>query len=385
MQRFWIMLAVVSLAVGHAEWQPPVNIGSAINSDSNDWYPAIARDGSFVVFVSERPGGHGSSDLWISTRDSGQWQAPRNLGPQVNTPYCESAPYLTEGDSVLYFASMAPGGEGGMDIYWCNVVEGVAGPKQNFGPPVNSGALDCCPVISGDGSTIYFCSTHAGGYGSMDVWMSAQTELGWSEPVNLGPSVNSAATDCPRWLSDDGMTMLVCSTRGEGNGDADMWVSQKAGNTWGPLTNMGTVLNSSAAEWGASFLHNDGNLGGTIFFGSGRSGGHGGLDIWYAEEVTDADTPAPKPGIGLSLFPNPSRTGTTVIYTLAEAARVVIAIHDIQGRLARVLADRYCEPGTHATTWDMTTTGGGAVPAGTYWCTVNAGEDPSTERMIVVD
>jgi len=383
MQRLWIVLAVGCLTVAHAEWQPPVNIGSVFNTDANDWYPVISRDGSFMIFVSERLGGHGSSDLWISTREGGQWQAPDNLGPQVNTPYCESAPSLAAGDSVLYFASMAPGGEGAMDIYWCTLADGVAGPKQNFGPPVNSGALDCCPVIAGDGSTIYFCSTHAGGYGSMDAWTSQRTAFGWSEPENLSQTVNSPATDCPRWVADDGATMLLCSTRGDGHGDADMWISQKQGDAWGPVVNMGTVLNSSAAEWGASFLDNDGEVGGTIFFGSGRTGGYGGWDIWYAEEITDAEVQAPKPGLGLSLFPNPSRTGTTISYVLDEAAHVVVAIYDLQGRLTKLLMDQHREPGCYCTRWDGTSNCGSSVPDGGYYCSVKAGDCAHTEPLLI--
>ncbi|MCU0610568.1 MAG: hypothetical protein MUE60_02125 [Candidatus Eisenbacteria bacterium] len=383
MHRLWVVLALGSLASAHAEWQSPVNIGSVINTDSNDWYPVLNRGGTWMVFVSDRPDGYGSSDLWISVKEGGEWQPPRNLGPQVNTAYCESAPYLAPGDSVLYFASLAPGGQGAMDIYRCTLTEGVAGTKENFGPPANSGALDCCPVVDAEGSTIYFCSTHTGGFGSMDAWVSRRSELGWSEPENLGAAVNSSATDCPRWLSDDGGTLLICSTRSDGHGDADMWIAQRQGDAWGPMVNMGAVLNTSAAEWGASFLDNNGVVGGTIFFGSGRTGGSGGWDIWYAEEATDAQGLMPMPGIGLSLFPNPTRTGTTVSYVLHEAARVVIAIYDMQGRLTRLLMDQHRGPGCYCTRWDGTSDMGGSVSGGGYCCTVMTGDCTRSEPLLV--
>jgi peptidoglycan-associated lipoprotein len=64
-----------------------------LNTSQNDWYPVLARDGSFMIFVSERPGGFGSSDLYITRNSGGVWQAPQNLGALVNSAQCESAPF----------------------------------------------------------------------------------------------------------------------------------------------------------------------------------------------------------------------------------------------------------------------------------------------------
>ena len=71
--------------------------------------------------------------------------------------------HIAPGDSVLYFASFAPGGQGNMDVYRCSLNLGVPSSNQNLPPPVNGGALDCCPVISNDGQRFYICSDVGGG------------------------------------------------------------------------------------------------------------------------------------------------------------------------------------------------------------------------------
>jgi hypothetical protein len=167
-----------------------------------------------------------------------------------------------------------------MDIWWCPMDNGVPGQKSNLGPKINGSALDCCPLVSCGGDTIYFCSDRAGGFGGMDLWMSINSGGQWSDPVNCGATLNSSATDCPRWLSNDGKTMIQCSTRAGGFGLADHYYSEYDGSEWGTLINLGENVNTSAHEWGPGFYDNKGTIGGIIYFGSGRSGGFGNWDLW---------------------------------------------------------------------------------------------------------
>jgi Tol biopolymer transport system component len=281
---FLFTLIVTTSAKG-ADWQNPVNLGSVINSGSNDWYPVVAQDGSFMIFVSERPGGYGQSDLWISRRINNEWQPPKNMGSNVNTSAIDSAPYLAENDSVLYFTSSAPGGYGQLDVYRAPLVDGIPGMKENLGPEINGSAYDCCPVLSSDGNTLFICSNRAGGFGNMDVWVSEKINNIWSTPVNMGNNFNSNSTDCPRWISETGDTLIVCSTRSGGLGNADLYYTIMEGSEWSPLTNFGAPVNSSAMELGPGFINNEGQLAGTILFGSNRSGGYGGRDIWQCTEI----------------------------------------------------------------------------------------------------
>jgi hypothetical protein len=106
----------------------------------------------------------------------------------------------------------------------------------------------------------------------------------WQEPVNLGPVVNSSGNELPRWISDDGRTLLFSSDRAGGQGDVDIWYTVYEGDAWQAPVNLGPAVNSAARELGASFKCNAGVMGGFIFFGSTREGGHGGLDLWQAED-----------------------------------------------------------------------------------------------------
>jgi hypothetical protein len=115
-----------------------------------------------------------------------------------------------------------------MDIYRCHLTNGVPGPHENLGPPINGSAYECCPVISADGNSFFICSDRAGGYGSMDVRAFQRSGGAWGNAVNLGPQVNTPQTDCPRWISDDGSTLLICSTRTGGYGS---WGRERHGPT----------------------------------------------------------------------------------------------------------------------------------------------------------
>src|SRR5260370_39819226 len=128
--RFWIHSAMLvaasaiaaALAWASAEahqfspWSAPVNLNNlpgcpaVVNSTSDDQHPAISKDGLSLYFTSNRPGGSGNLDLWVTQRDSLDdcWLPPVNLGPGVNTPSLESAPNLTTDGHWLYFHSKRP-------------------------------------------------------------------------------------------------------------------------------------------------------------------------------------------------------------------------------------------------------------------------------------
>ncbi len=391
----WLVACMGLLGWGPAGadpvWQTPVNLGSTLNTPYNDWYPVLARDGSFMIFVSDRPGGHGSSDIYITHSEGGAWQSPQNLGPQVNTAYGESAPFLAAGDSVLYFMSLMPGGLGGGDVYRCSLASGVPGPRENVGPPINGPSLDCCPLISRDGNSFFICSDRAGGYGQMDVWAFQRVGGAWGGAVNLGSQVNTPQTDCPRWISDDGRVLLICSTRTDGHGLADMWISTETAGQWSAPINMGDPLNTAAHEWGAWFHGSQGTVGGTIFFGSGRAGGLGGWDLWQSDAQTSA---APEPHgllpdargedlLALQACPNPCRGATTLTYRLPVPAPVWIGIFDAQGRLMTVLVDESQQAGDHRANV-RTTEALPSASAGVCYCKMRAGDRETTHKVTVL-
>ena len=200
----------------------------------------------------------------------------------VNTTGFESAPSLSLDDRTLYFTSDHDGFHGSFDVWSCSLDDGVPGPRSKV-EGLNTSSIDCCPVPSADGRFMYICSNRPGTHGNLDIWVSEKVGGEWQTPVNLGATVNSTSIDSPRWISDDGNTLIFDSSRSGGLGLVDLWYVVRSGTEWLAPVNLGAPINSRAHEQGPGFLGNNGAIGGRIFFGSGREGGHGGWDIWYSD------------------------------------------------------------------------------------------------------
>jgi hypothetical protein len=211
-------------------WGSPQNVGSIINSSSAEVCPTLTASGHFLFFVSNRSdlGGCGGFDMYVSfrrnKRDNFGWEAPINLGCQVNSPQVDITPSVFEGEDgteYLYFSSTRPGGPGMSDIY-------VSTMQSNgmFGPAVlaeglNTAFNDMRPnVRQRDGLEIFFESNRPAGYGSSDLWTSTRTSIydSWSVPVNLGavvngPVFNALQSEGRPSLSWDGTELYFMSNR----------------------------------------------------------------------------------------------------------------------------------------------------------------------------
>jgi len=219
-------------------WGAPVNAGAPVNSEYNDFCPTLARNDHTFFFASNRPGGCGGDDLYVTRRRDDQgYDAPENLGCAVNSAGNEAGPsYLTEPGSgpVLYFSSTRAGGPGAeppgaltgdADIYrseWHGGAFGLAA----IVPGVNSAANDGQPNVERNGREIYFFSNRAGTLGGNDIYAATRAKAhdAWSAPFNLGPNVNSAFDETRPSLSWDGETLYFGSNRppelgGEGLND----------------------------------------------------------------------------------------------------------------------------------------------------------------------
>ena len=264
----------------------PTNLGPTVNSSSADAVPTISGDGLELYFTSDRSGGQGGSDIWVSKRATteDEWGQPVNLGPTVNSSYSENAPSISPDGLALYFGdwpSPRPGGVGGVDIWVATrpTTEDDWGEPVNLGPTVNSERMDGIPSISGDGLELYFTTDRPGGEGGHDVWVARRptTSDPWSTPVNLGPPVNTSSGDCCPSISANGRTLFFGSTRG-GSAGYDLWVTTRANvsDPWGQTVNLGPTANSSSFDDGPS-ISADGS---TLFFMSNRPGGVGSYDLW---------------------------------------------------------------------------------------------------------
>jgi Tol biopolymer transport system component len=152
------------------------------------------------------------------------WGTPVNLGPTVNTGGA-FATSISADELELYFQSDRPGGYGGLDVWVTTraTTKDEWGTPVNLGPGINTSAWDNWPGISPDGLVLFFASNRSGGYGGWDLHMSRRTTKKdpWGPPVNLGPTINGAASEVHANVSYDGTILYFCPFRlGESD---DLW------------------------------------------------------------------------------------------------------------------------------------------------------------------
>ena len=273
-------------------WSPPQNLGPTINSSSLEQHPAISKDGLSLYFGSNRAGGMGGVDIYVSHRSSldAPWGTPVNLGPNINSAGNESAPTFSLDGHKMYFHSNGRGGCGGADLFVSRRHDKRDDfgwePAENLGCVVNSSSDDNGPTIFEDDATgittLYFTSTRPGGLGDYDVYASTRVgDEGEFGPAALVPELSGPFRDTRTAISRDGLEMFLSSDskgRVGGIGSQDLWVSTR-GTTldrWSTPVNLGPTVNSPAFDGGPA-LSFDGT---TLYFHSDRQGPSGNNDIW---------------------------------------------------------------------------------------------------------
>jgi len=177
------------------------------------------------------------------------------------------------------------------------------GPATSLGP-LNSTALDGCPIESPDGLSLYFASDRPGGVGGIDIWVARRANLNvaWGPPVNMGAPINSSSDDfCP--TPTDGGYLYFVSTRPGGCGGADIYRAREGFS--GSYETLGCQVNSPAAEFSPSLVREGGET--VLYFSSARRGGFaeeepgavGDHDIYSAEMLGDGSfgPPTLAPGV----------------------------------------------------------------------------------------
>jgi hypothetical protein len=132
----------------------------------------FSPDNNTIFFSSDRPGGYGGKDIYFMKKlANGKWGTPFNLGPIINTPYNEDAPFVHPLNNTLFFSSEGHKNMGGFDIFKSNFSEeGNFTEPENLGCPINTSDDDIFFVLNKYGTTGYFSSEREGGFGSQDIY-----------------------------------------------------------------------------------------------------------------------------------------------------------------------------------------------------------------------
>lgn len=273
------------------EWSEPINLGAAINTAGLEQGPSLSGDGLSLYFSSGRAGGYGGNDIWVAHRASleSPWETPQNLGPTVNTSSNEGAPGLSRNGLLLFIPSNRPGGLGLNDIY----VSQRSDPNDDFawgvpmslGPDVNTAGFDAGPtfVQLPDGNDYHRFVYYTRGQGTVtDIYAAPVDHNGMPlSPATLVAELNDPATaDNRTAITANGKEAFVASERAGTLGAFDLWYFTRdhARDPWGPGQQLDAPLNTTAVDFQPS-LSNDGR---TMVFASTRPGGFGNFDIWMS-------------------------------------------------------------------------------------------------------
>jgi len=295
-------VAAVVLGGGRAKadftFGRPTNLGPNINSSSLEVEPSISADGLELFFESWRSGGYGNADIYVSRRASKDdtWGPCMNIGAPVNTAYYDQSPSISADGLSLYFSSDRSGGYG-IDDLWVTTRASVSDPWRppvNLGATVNTSADEWMPSISADGLGLFFMSSRAGGFGGNDLWFTGRATENdpWGSPVNLGATINSSFNEALPDISADSRMLffsehMLGRFRPGGYGGQDIWVTARAttNDPWGEPMNLGPVINTSDHDLSPN-ISADGS---TLYFCSNRPGGIGSYDLWQAPIIPIVD------------------------------------------------------------------------------------------------
>ncbi len=264
------------------------NLGSLVNSSAHDYCPVVTADGNTMYFTSRRPGTMGGlkdesgqpyEDIFWITRTDGTWSRALNVQAPVNTIMQDATVGLSPdgNEMIIYRASETkPNGE----LLGTRRQQGAWTEPERLTDKINSNYHEPSAAISPDGSEIYFTSDRPGGYGGRDLYRIRRLPNGqWSEPLNLGPEINTPYDEDAPFMHSDGTTLFFSSNGHNTMGGFDIF---KAGlldpdmNVWEKPVNLGYPLNTVNDDIYFT-LSEDGRTG---YFSSERAGGLGGQDIY---------------------------------------------------------------------------------------------------------
>ncbi|HDP55111.1 MAG TPA: hypothetical protein ENN24_05455 [Bacteroidetes bacterium] len=238
----------------------PESLGTNVNSNMDDYWPSLSADENTLVITVNIPKDpslddvfrNRQEDLFITTRnEQGEWEPVRNIGPPINTPqFNEGAQSITSDGNTMYYTVC----DGRCNLYVSSRQDnGLWGRPKKLPEPVNLNySSEKQPSISPDGSTLYFVSDRKGGFGSFDIWRSHRVnENQWTEPENLGDSVNTEYLEQSPFIHFDNQTLYFSSNGHVGMGGLDIFMTRMINDTtWAKPENLGYPINTHMNEDG---------------------------------------------------------------------------------------------------------------------------------------
>ncbi len=220
------------------------NLGPDVNSPHSDFGPVVTADGNMLFFTSDRPGGMGGQDVWVSEWRDNKWTRPRNPGAPINTSANEGPDCVVEEDGrvYLYITYCKSVEQGFCDIYTSEMRSQDSWRKPVPLPsPIKSKYSDANASWDYVNNVLFFASTRKGGIpgegpkrlpdeASYDIWMCPMNEDGsWGQAVNLGEPVNTSGWEGIAFYHPAEETLYFSSNGHQSMGGADIYKSKRIG------------------------------------------------------------------------------------------------------------------------------------------------------------
>ena len=258
----------------------PKNLGDGVNTEESEYFPSIPIDGSQLIFT--RKLNRTNEDFFYSMRTPDGWTGSELLSGGINTPMNEGALIISQDGKWLVFnACHRQDGFGSCDLYISYLTNSGWSEPLNLGESVNTDQWEVQPCLSPDKRDLYFTSNRPGGYGGSDIYVThLQSNGNWSTPENLGPSINTSGDESTPFIHADNQTLYFTSNGLQGYGDSDLFLIKKnAEGKWGTPENLGYPINTIEHE-GSLFIEANGKI---AYFASDRRDTRGGLDLYSFE------------------------------------------------------------------------------------------------------
>lgn len=218
---------IYSTQIINGRWGSIKQMDHLINSPQHEILLDFSRSGSAMYYFKgwNLKQGEIQVDSFRSA-DERVLSSDPFVGP-LNPVFGDGTPYFA-GDTLVFFSSSRPGGYGGLDLYRSVLRNGKWSPAENLGPQINTEYDETTPFMARDGKTLYFSSNNSkksiGGFDVFKATYVAEIQL-WSEPLNVGLPINSAGNDAYFRLATDGFTGFFSSSRKDGYGKRDLYIA----------------------------------------------------------------------------------------------------------------------------------------------------------------